>query len=75
MEGQTIGKKMLGIRIVNYHDGDNPGFVQAVLLRSCVTFLLANFIPFFSMIDACFIFTDERRCVHDLLANTTVIAD
>lgn len=75
LEGQTLGKKMIGIRVVNYHDGDNPGFVQAVLLRSFVTFLLANFIPFFSMIDACFIFGDERRCVHDLIANTTVIAD
>ena len=74
-EGQSIGKKMVGIRIVNYHDGDNPGFVQAVLMRSVVSFLLANFVPFYSLIDACFIFGDERRCLHDLIANTTVIED
>lgn len=75
LEGQSIGKKMLGIRIVNYHDGDNPGFVQAVLLRSFVSFLLANVVPFYSLIDACFIFGEEKRCLHDLIANTTVIAD
>jgi uncharacterized RDD family membrane protein YckC len=72
-DGQSIGKKMVGIRIVNYHDGGNPGFVQAVLLRSYANAMLGQFVPFYGLVDACFIFTDERRCVHDLIANTTVI--
>lgn len=71
-QGQTIGKKMLRIRISNYLDDGNPGFIKAVLLRIFVNGLL-GFIPFYGIVDVCFIFGDERRCIHDLIAGTRVV--
>lgn len=71
-KGQTIGKKMLGIRIANYADGGNPGFVKAFLLRGVVNGLI-GIVPFYSLVDICFIFGQERRCIHDLIAGTKVV--
>ena len=74
--GQTIGKKLLGIKIVNFDDETNPGFVKAVLLRGIVNGLI-GLIPVvgivYSLVDICFIFRDDRRCLHDLLASTKVV--
>ncbi|MFN7560863.1 MAG: RDD family protein [Prosthecobacter sp.] len=71
--GQTLGKKWLGIRIVTFPDGQNPGFVKAFLLRSFVNGIIGQVVPFYGLIDPCFIFREDNRCVHDLLADTTVI--
>jgi hypothetical protein len=30
-------------------------------------------VPFYGIIDPCLIFREDNRCVHDLLADTTVI--
>lgn len=70
--GQTIGKKLLMIRIVT-ESGTLPGFLQAVVLRNWLRYAL-SFIPFFSLIDALFIFSDSRRCLHDYLAGTKVVS-
>jgi len=74
--GQTMGKKLLGIKIVNFDDETNPGFVKAVLLRGIVNGLI-GLIPVvgivYSLVDICFIFRDDRRCLHDLLASTKVV--
>jgi uncharacterized RDD family membrane protein YckC len=75
-QGQTMGKKALGIRIVNHEDGSNPGFVGAVLMRSIVPGIIGS-IPyiggFFSLADVLFIFSDDRRCLHDKMAGTSVV--
>jgi uncharacterized RDD family membrane protein YckC len=75
--GQTIGKRLLGVRIVGYTDDANPGFLRAVGLRAVVPGLL-GMIPgigfVFSLIDVCFIFREDRRCVHDFIAGTKVVA-
>lgn len=71
--GQTLGKKWLGIRIVTFPDGQKPGFLKGFLLRSFVNGIIAQVVPFYAIIDPCFIFRDDQRCVHDLLADTTVI--
>ena len=71
--GQTLGKKWFGIRIVTFPDGQKPGFVKGFLLRSFVNGIIAQVVPFYAIIDPCFIFRDDQRCVHDLLADTTVI--
>jgi len=73
--GQTIAKKWLGMRIVNFADGQNPGFVKAFLLRSFVNILIGQVVPFYPIVDACFIFREDQRCLHDLIADTTVITD
>lgn len=78
--GQTIGKIMLNIRVVRL-DGARAGFGRAWFLREFVPSLL-GFIPIigplllspvFFIADCCFIFRDDRRCIHDLLANTRVV--
>jgi uncharacterized RDD family membrane protein YckC len=71
--GQSIGKKAVGIRIVQDPDRQLPGFVKGVLVRSYVTALLTQVVPFFGLIDVLFIFGEERKCVHDKMAHTIVI--
>lgn len=74
--GQTIGKRLLGVRIVRFADNTNPGFVGAVLLRSIVPGII-GVVPYlgfiFTIVDYCFIFREDRRCIHDLIANTKVV--
>lgn len=74
--GQTIGKKVVGVKVVKYADGSNPGFVYACLLRLIVPGLISN-VPIvgflFSIVDVCFIFSEERRCIHDQIAGTKVV--
>ena len=70
--GQTLGKKAFGIKVVMYHDGSNPGFGRAVALRNWVNRLICV-VPFYGLIDVLLIFGDERRCIHDHIAGTTVI--
>jgi uncharacterized RDD family membrane protein YckC len=69
--GQSLAKRWLNIRIIMLN-GENPGFVHGIVLRQWVMALLGA-IPFVSIIDALLIFGEERRCLHDLLAGTTVI--
>ena len=75
-DGQSIGKRIMKIRIVKYEDNSNPGFVHAVLLRAFVNGLIGG-IPFvgpiYSLADPLFIFGEEHRCLHDLIASTKVV--
>ena len=74
--GQTIGKLLFRIRIVRNRTGGKAGFVHAFLLRSVLVESI-KFIPVlgvvFALVDVCFIFRDDRRCVHDLIADTCVV--
>jgi len=73
--GQTIGKKVLSIKIVDL-DGNLPGMKKHLLKRYAVYFLPGQ-IPFggqfFSMLNILFIFGKEKRCIHDLVAETKVV--
>jgi uncharacterized RDD family membrane protein YckC len=75
-QGQTIGKRIVSVRIVCNDTGENPGFLKAVLLRAIVNGLIAA-IPgvgaFYSLVDILFIFGNERRCIHDMIAGTRVV--
>lgn len=71
-DGQTVGKKALNIRIVMVTTSQNGGFVPNVVLRAWLTALMA-FIPFFGIVDILFIFREDQRCIHDLIAGTRVI--
>jgi len=76
IRGQTIGKIVMGLRIVRFEDGGNPGFVKAVLLR---TFLWAiiTAVPvvgtLIGVVGILFIFRDDQRCLHYHLAGTRVV--
>jgi uncharacterized RDD family membrane protein YckC len=74
--GQTIGKKVVGTRIVLADDGRQAGFVNAWLLRALVPGLIGVIPcvgPIFSLVDVCYIFNEDRRCLHDLIAKTIVV--
>lgn len=74
--GQTLGKKWMSVRIVTHPDGANPGGVKTILLRGFVNGLI-GMVPFlgffYSITDICFIFREDRRCIHDLIAGTQVV--
>ena len=70
-EGQTIGKRMLNIKIIKL-DGTNGGFVTNVLMREILNGLI-GIIPLYSLVDILFIFSEEQRCIHDHIATTKVI--
>jgi uncharacterized RDD family membrane protein YckC len=73
--GQSIAKRWFRIRIVKL-DGSPVNFVSGVLLRNWLLVILQQ-IPginmFVGLLDALFIFRQDRRCIHDLIAGTKVI--
>lgn len=73
-DGQTIGKKILKIKIVNL-EGEVPS-KKSLLMRYGTYFLLQN-IPFIgnflNLLNILFIFGKEKRCGHDYIAKTVVI--
>jgi uncharacterized RDD family membrane protein YckC len=76
VRGQTLGKIAMGIRVVRADDDSNPGLGHAVVLRELIPGLISS-IPLlgviFAVIDVLCIFGDQRRCLHDCLADTKVI--
>jgi uncharacterized RDD family membrane protein YckC len=86
--GQTLGKRWSHVRIVRV-DGSPVGFVDGVVLREwvmsiilAVAGLVLSWMPVFgpgaslavSLVDYVPIFALDRRCLHDHLAGTKVIA-
>jgi uncharacterized RDD family membrane protein YckC len=75
--GQTIGKKAVGIKTVR-KDGSAVTVPRVFFLRYLPITLL-NMIPMIgsliALVDACMIFGSEKRCLHDLFADTIVIED
>jgi uncharacterized RDD family membrane protein YckC len=73
--GQTIGKKLLAIRISDL-DGNVPSFATVVFLRY-LPISLVTLIPvvgnFLALADILFIFREDRRCIHDHIAGTKVV--
>ena len=83
--GQSLAKGWLGIRIVKM-DGSPCGFVNGVVLRVWVPSAIAYGVALvmgtsgidlrvnpLAIVDALFIFGAQRRCLHDLIANTQVV--
>lgn len=69
--GQTIGKKILGIKVVRT-DGSPISLGRIFWLRNVVNGLI-SIIPLYGLIDALFIFGEPRQCVHDKIADTFVV--
>ena len=69
--GQTIGKKLLGIKVVR-SDGSPISLGRIFWLRNVVNGVL-GMIPLYRFIDWLFIFGESRQCLHDKLADTIVI--
>jgi uncharacterized RDD family membrane protein YckC len=74
--GQTLGKKLMGVRVVRFTDGGDPGFGGLIGMREilmAVIGMVPLLGPIFSLVDICFIFREDQRCIHDLIANTKVV--
>lgn len=71
-QGQTIGKQFCNIRIVNVDTHEPGGFIVNVLKRLVLNGLLC-LIPGYILADVLFIFRENHRCLHDLIAQTWVI--
>lgn len=72
--GQTIGKRMMRIAIVD-SAGRVPSFYKLVGLRYSL-FQIISVIPLISALslaDVLLIFRSDRRCLHDMLAGTRVV--
>ncbi|HEX7499646.1 MAG TPA: RDD family protein [Polyangia bacterium] len=73
--GQSLGKKWTGIRIERI-DGSRITFGTGVVLRNWVPKVMGAF-PYlgmlFHLVDCLFIFREDRRCLHDLIAGTRVV--
>jgi len=72
-DGQTLGKKALKIRIVKRDTSQNGGFVPNVLLRVMVNGIPGFIVPFYGLVDILFIFRQDRRFLHDMIAGTQVV--
>jgi uncharacterized RDD family membrane protein YckC len=74
-EGQTLGKKMMNIRVVR-SDGSRAGFGRVFGIRMFVNGIITA-IPLlgslYALVDVLCIFKQDRRCIHDLMADTKVV--
>lgn len=74
--GQTIGKRLVGTRIVSVVDGKLLPLQKLIALRYLPMWLV-SIVPFIgniaNLVNVLFIFREDRRCVHDLIAGTKVI--
>lgn len=73
--GQTIGKRLLGIRVVR-SNGERCSFGRYIGLRWFPMALIGNIPlagPFISLLDVLLIFRADHRCLHDDFADTAVV--
>lgn len=73
--GQTWGKRLAGVQIVRM-DGSQADLGQ-ILLKRYLPIWVVGLVPYLGgllmLVDSLFIFREDRRCVHDLIAGTQVI--
>lgn len=69
--GQTIAKKVLGIKVVR-SDGSAASLGRIFLLRNVVNALI-GIVPLYGLLDHLFIFGESRQCLHDRIADTIVV--
>jgi uncharacterized RDD family membrane protein YckC len=69
--GQSIGKKAMGIRAVHQATGKpiTGDYVSAIIRQ------VSLFIPFFNVVDACMVFSADRRRFGDRWAGTVVLEE
>lgn len=73
--GQTIAKKIIGIKVVR-SDRSRASLGRIFWLRNFVNGIPSS-IPYvgniYGLVDACFIFGESRQCIHDKIADTIVV--
>ena len=74
--GQSLGKRIVGTRMVDQHTGETVGFVQGYLVRTFVFGLITGLPAVGGLIaiaDIIFLFIDGQQTLHDRLAKTRVV--
>lgn len=72
--GQSLGKKMAKIKIVDANHNGQVGFARIFVTRSLIFIILTLLaFPFVTIIDYAFAITSKRQTLHDKLAQTKVI--
>ena len=72
--GQSIGKKITKIKIVDAESNEKVSLMRGFTLRSLVFFIpTVQLLPFFSIIDWLFALSKKRQTLHDKLAKTKVV--
>ena len=74
VNGQTIGKRLVGIKVVRT-DGSPASFARIFLLRNVVNGLplLLPYGWLYQLIDPLLIYQPSRQCIHDRIADTAVV--
>lgn len=71
--GQSVGKRLVRIKVVRA-DGTDVHPARMLFLRSMLPVLIGSAsCGVFNLVDALFVFADNRRCLHDLIADTQVV--
>lgn len=74
--GQTVGKRLVGVRIVDARTREIVPLVKSYGLRFIVVQAITQMPfagPVLALVDPLFIFGERRRCLHDYLAGTIVV--
>jgi uncharacterized RDD family membrane protein YckC len=76
--GQTLGKAAMGIMVVNAKTGERAPlwrlFVRGLFFPTLYLIVLVPFIALIPVLDQALIFRKDRRCVHDWVSGTAVVA-
>ncbi|MBU8900782.1 RDD family protein [Corallococcus sp. M34] len=70
--GQSLGKRAVGIRLVR-EDGQAVALWRVILLRNMLPCVLGAMCGPLWLVDVLFVYSPERRCIHDRLAGTLVV--
>ena len=85
--GQTAGRIVMKVRVVDARTGEHPGWVRLVLLRAILQVLIVGALnsiallnpiagismgAIYAIIDSLFAFRQDRRAIHDHIAGTRV---
>jgi uncharacterized RDD family membrane protein YckC len=69
--GQSIGKKLVGIKVVRA-DGTAVSLGRIFWLRNALNAAI-SIVPLYGLIDILFIFGSSHQCLHDKIADTIVV--
>jgi uncharacterized RDD family membrane protein YckC len=77
MRGQTVGKALLGIAIVDSKTGAPVPiwrlFIRGLFFPTLYMVVLVPYIALVPVVDQALIFRKDRRCVHDWVCRTAVV--
>ena len=69
--GQSLAKKYFNIKVVN-GDGSPASLGTLIWKRNVITWVL-SIIPLYGLVEVLFIFGEDRKCLHDKIADTIVV--